>query len=64
MEALKQNIAEIDSAIIEARQWLKEAKTEEETENRQSHLEKLEADRDAQQAKLDAMAEDDQGGGG
>jgi hypothetical protein len=30
MDALKQNIAEIDSAIIEARQWLREAKTQQE----------------------------------
>lgn len=28
MEGLKQDIAEIDSAIIVARQWHKEAKTE------------------------------------
>jgi hypothetical protein len=39
MEALKQNIAEIDSAIIEARQWLKEAKNEQEAGKRYSTFE-------------------------
>lgn len=31
MDVLKQNIAEIDSAIIVARQWLKEAETDQDT---------------------------------
>jgi hypothetical protein len=34
MDTLKQNIAEIDSAIIEARQWLKEARTDEDAGER------------------------------
>ncbi|KAI2628271.1 hypothetical protein GGS21DRAFT_492922 [Xylaria nigripes] len=54
MDALKQSIAEIDSAIIEARQWLKEARTNEEAKERRSQLDKLEADLVAQQAKLNA----------
>ncbi|KAI0102267.1 hypothetical protein GGR51DRAFT_293627 [Nemania sp. FL0031] len=54
MDSLKQDIAVIDSAIIEARQYLKEAKTEEETADRQAKLDKLEADLIAVQAQLDA----------
>ncbi|KAI0407235.1 hypothetical protein F4802DRAFT_595461 [Xylaria palmicola] len=53
MESLKQDIAEIDSAIIEARQWLREARTNEDVEKRQADLERLEADLVTQQAKLD-----------
>ncbi|KAI1124582.1 hypothetical protein F5Y10DRAFT_28322 [Nemania abortiva] len=55
VDAQKQIIAVIDSAIIEARQYLKEAKTEQEVADRQAHLDKLEADLVAEQAKLDAM---------
>ncbi|KAI1118220.1 hypothetical protein F5Y14DRAFT_256639 [Nemania sp. NC0429] len=58
MDALKQNIAEIDSAIIEARQWLREAETEQEADERRSRLEELEADLVAQQAQLDAMIQE------
>lgn len=54
MDIIKQNIAEIDSAIIEARQWLKEAKTDQDAEDRRAQLDRLEADLVAQQAKLDA----------
>lgn len=55
MDVIKQNIAEIDSAIIEARQWLKEAKTDQDVEDRRAQLDSLEADLVAEQAKLDAM---------
>ncbi|KAI0864560.1 hypothetical protein F4860DRAFT_510892 [Xylaria cubensis] len=54
MDTLKQNIAVIDSAIIEARQWLREAVTDRDVEDRQADLEKLEADLVEEQAKLDA----------
>ncbi|KAI0907647.1 hypothetical protein F4824DRAFT_500869 [Ustulina deusta] len=54
MEGLKQDIAEIDSAIIVARQWHKEAKTEQDAKDRQAKLDKLESDLVTQQAKLDA----------
>ncbi|KAI1436194.1 hypothetical protein GGR50DRAFT_246793 [Xylaria sp. CBS 124048] len=54
MDALKQSIAEIDSAIIEARQWVREARTDEDTRERQMQLDKLESDLINQQAKLDA----------
>ncbi|KAI1200165.1 hypothetical protein F5X97DRAFT_321651 [Nemania serpens] len=60
MDALKQNIAEIDSAIIEARQWLREAETDQEAEERRARLEELEADLVAQQAKLDAMVQEEE----
>ncbi|KAI0875807.1 hypothetical protein GGS24DRAFT_499497 [Hypoxylon argillaceum] len=59
MDALKQNIAEIDSAIIVARQWLKEAETDQDTADRQSQLDKLEADLVAEQAKLDAKIQEE-----
>ncbi|KAI0425981.1 hypothetical protein F5Y09DRAFT_79433 [Xylaria sp. FL1042] len=58
MDSLRQSIAEIDSAIIEARQWLSEAKTPEDVEDRQAELTKLEADLIAQQARLDAIAQE------
>ncbi|TRX95493.1 hypothetical protein FHL15_003451 [Xylaria flabelliformis] len=54
MDTLKQNIAVIDSAIIEARQWLREAVTDRDVEDRQADLDKLEADLVEEQAKLDA----------
>ncbi|KAI3320327.1 hypothetical protein HD806DRAFT_538518 [Xylariaceae sp. AK1471] len=60
MDTLKQNIAEIDSAIIEARLWLKEAKTDKDTEDRQAQLDQLEADLVAEQAKLDAKILEDE----
>ncbi|KAI1153306.1 hypothetical protein F4825DRAFT_268319 [Nemania diffusa] len=59
MDVLKQNIAEIDSAIIVARQWLKEAETDQDTADRQSQLDKLEADLVAEQAKLDAKIQEE-----
>ncbi|KAI1814884.1 hypothetical protein GGS20DRAFT_376711 [Poronia punctata] len=62
MEALKQNIAEIESAIIEARQWLKEARTEADIDQRQRQLERLEADLETQLAKKDDMEQSGQGG--
>ncbi|KAI0539052.1 hypothetical protein GGR58DRAFT_465706 [Xylaria digitata] len=54
MDGLRQNIAEIDCAIIEAHQWLKEAKTEREVELRQAKVDKLEAALVSEQAKYDA----------
>ncbi|KAI1826946.1 hypothetical protein F4861DRAFT_536419 [Xylaria intraflava] len=60
MEALRQSIAEIDSAIIEARQWLKEAKTDEDAKDRRTQLGKLEADLVVQQAKLNARVVEEQ----
>ncbi|KAI1758327.1 hypothetical protein F4782DRAFT_525019 [Xylaria castorea] len=54
MDTLKQNIAEIDCAIIEARQWLREAATDRDVEDRQAELDRLEADLVDQQAKLNA----------
>ncbi|KAI0553893.1 hypothetical protein F4679DRAFT_580063 [Xylaria curta] len=54
MDTLKQNIAVIDSLIIEARQWLREAVTDRDVEDRQADLDKLEADLVEEQAKLDA----------
>ncbi|KAI1326605.1 hypothetical protein F5Y16DRAFT_400301 [Xylariaceae sp. FL0255] len=53
MDVIKQNIAEIDSAIIIARQWLKEASTDKEKIDRQSRLTKLESDRATEQARLE-----------
>ncbi|KAI0483886.1 hypothetical protein F4859DRAFT_512522 [Xylaria cf. heliscus] len=55
MDTLRQNIAEIDSAIIEARQWLGEARTDQDVQDRQAYLDRLEADLVAEQARLDAM---------
>ncbi|KAI0441422.1 hypothetical protein F4803DRAFT_552090 [Xylaria telfairii] len=55
MDSLKQDIATIDSAIIEARQWLSEAQTDRDTQERQAELATLEADLVAQQARLDEM---------
>ncbi|KAI1265379.1 hypothetical protein F5Y18DRAFT_386339 [Xylariaceae sp. FL1019] len=55
MDVIKQHIAEIDSAIIIARQWLREAKTDQEKADRQAKLSKLEADKAAEEAKLSAM---------
>ncbi|GAW26242.1 hypothetical protein SAMD00023353_2500900 [Rosellinia necatrix] len=60
MDIIKQNIAEIDCAIIEARQWLKEAKTDRDTEDRQAQISRLEADLVAQQAKLHAKILEEQ----
>ncbi|KAI8950295.1 hypothetical protein F4801DRAFT_579613 [Xylaria longipes] len=60
MDAVRQNIAEIDSAIIEARHWLGEATTHREAEERQAQLHELEADLVAQQAQLDAMVQEEQ----
>ncbi|GAW21919.1 hypothetical protein ANO14919_114460 [Xylariales sp. No.14919] len=54
MDSLRQNIATIDSAIIVARQWVREAKTDQDMENRQAYVDRLEADLVAQQAELDA----------
>ncbi|KAI1741773.1 hypothetical protein F4680DRAFT_446777 [Xylaria scruposa] len=59
MDTLKQNIAVIDSLIIEARQWLREAVTDRDVEDRQADLDKLEADLVEEQAKLDAKMEEE-----
>ncbi|KAI1178296.1 hypothetical protein F4777DRAFT_576100 [Nemania sp. FL0916] len=61
MDALKQHIAEIDSAIIEARRYLEEAETRQEIEERQNALDQLEADLVAEQAKLDALRQEEEG---
>ncbi|KAI0198537.1 hypothetical protein F4808DRAFT_462651 [Astrocystis sublimbata] len=60
VDTLKQNIAEIDSAIIEARQWLKEAKTDKDVEERQAQLDELEEALVAEQAKLDAKIQEEE----
>ncbi|KAI0816108.1 hypothetical protein GGR55DRAFT_625264 [Xylaria sp. FL0064] len=58
MDNIRQSIAEIDSAIIEARQWLNEATTDQDVEYRQSEINRLEADLIAQQARLDAILQE------
>ncbi|KAI1271555.1 hypothetical protein F5Y07DRAFT_382606 [Xylaria sp. FL0933] len=58
MDNIRQSIAEIDSAIIEARQWLNEATTDHDVEYRQSEINRLEADLIAQQARLDAILQE------
>ncbi|KAI1422574.1 hypothetical protein F5Y12DRAFT_610762 [Xylaria sp. FL1777] len=59
MDSLKQDIAEIDSAIIVARQWLKEAKTNQDTKEREAQLKELEAALVTTQAKLNAKAREE-----
>ncbi|KAI0502899.1 hypothetical protein F5B22DRAFT_652624 [Xylaria bambusicola] len=55
MDALRQRIAVIDSMIIVARQWLREAPTRQDAEQRRADLDRLEADLVAQQARLNAL---------
>ncbi|KAI1310750.1 hypothetical protein F5Y03DRAFT_392196 [Xylaria venustula] len=64
MDSLRQIIAEIDSAIIEARQWLEEATTIEDVEYRQAEVDRLEADLVAQQARLDAIIQQEEANNG
>ncbi|KAI0966146.1 hypothetical protein F4678DRAFT_466720 [Xylaria arbuscula] len=64
MDSLRQSIAEIDSAIIEARQWLEEATTIEDVEYRQAEVDRLESDLVTQQARLDAIIQQEEANNG